>query len=462
MSDTAAPAAPEVGDVPGLNRRRKVARLRSSPRALWRGLVLGLAALARALLVALLLVALLLWVGLGLFPVFMLMIRPVRAAANTARALAGRWCGVPVAVPYRPRPQLERTEHGWYWTGSDYHKRRWFASVSLRLDWLLTDPATWRDLAWLVLDPVVGGVMAVLPAALAVGGLTGCGFAGSGIVGSGPAAWPGGGQPWTPIVVGVLGVAAVLAGWALAEPLLRLHGRWSALLLRPVRRDALADRVQQLTRTRADAVAAQAAELRRIERDLHDGAQARLVAMRMRLAMLEPLIERDPTQARRVVAELRDSSARALQELRDLVHGVHPPVLAERGLRDAVRAFALDLPLDATVDIDLPGRLEPAVEAAVYFGVCETLTNVVKHARTRGVIVRLRHADGVLRGVVVDEGRGGADPARGSGLRGIERRFAAFDGTVKVVSRPGGPTRVSLELPCALCSPRTSTCSETA
>lgn len=426
-------------------------------RAAWalpRGAALGLAGLLRAPLLLLGLAGLALWLGVGLFPAFVFAVRVIRRVANLARAWVSRWCGVDVRVPYRSRPELERTEHGWYWSGHDYHKRRWFALLSARLRWLISDPATWRDLAWLALDPVLGTGLALLPTALVGGGLAGCAFAIRALL--------DGGSGWVSALVVLLGAAAVVAGATLAVPALEWYGRLTALLLRPVRRDSLAARVQQLTRTRADALAIQAAELRRIERDLHDGAQARLVAMRMTLAALQPMIDRDPARAAGLVVELRESCARALQELRDLVHGIHPPVLADRGVPDALRALALDLPLDATMDLDLPGRFDPAVEAAIYFGVCEALTNVVKHAGTRDVSVRLRHENGVLRATVVDEGQGGAEVDRGTGLLGVQRRLAAFDGSLAVVSRSGGPTRVSLELPCVLSSPKISTCSATA
>ncbi|MDX3187233.1 histidine kinase [Streptomyces sp. MN03-5084-2B] len=429
------------------------ARLRRVPLDLARGFALGVVSLGEAVLAVATLLSMVLWFGLGMFPLFLLLTRVIRGVANTARELACRWSGVEVAVPYRPRPRLERTEHGWYWSGHDYHKRRWFAAVSLRLRWICGDPATWRDLAWLLADPVVGGALALSPVLL-----TGAG-AGALVLAAGVGSGFGGLE--APLLA-ALGLAGIAAGAAFAGPLLKLHGEWTAVLLKPSRRGKLDERVRQLTRTRADALATQAAELRRIERDLHDGAQARLVAMRMKLAVLSQFIDRDPGKAKDLVLELRESSGKALQELRDLVHGIHPPVLAERGLGDALRAFVLDLPLDAEMDIDLPGRFEPAVEAAVYFSVCEALTNVVKHAQTRDVTVRLRFSAGLLTGSVVDEGRGGADLAAGSGLRGIAKRLEAFDGTLGVVSRPSGPTRVSLEIPCALCSPKTTLSSGTA
>ena len=144
------------------------------------------------------------------------------------------------------------------------------------------------------------------------------------------------------------------------------------------------------------------------------------------------------------------SSAQALQELRGLVRGVHPPVLADRGLADAVRSLALDIPIPTYVDISLPGRPDAPVEGACYFAVAEVLANAVKHSGAREIRIRLEHRRGVLRIEVVDDGAGGADASRGTGLAGLERRLAAFDGIVAVSSPPGGPTIVAMEVACAL------------
>lgn len=259
--------------------------------------------------------------------------------------------------------------------------------------------------------------------------------------------------------------AAVLAG---AEGLaLVAFGLWlvpraldprTRALLRSATDAELAGRVQRLTRTRADAVDSATAELRRLERDLHDGAQARLVALGMSLRAAERLIPDSPQAAVALVAEARETSAKILDELRGLVRGICPPVLADRGLADAVRALALDTPLHTEVDIDLPGRPELPVETACYFAVAEALTNAVKHSAATHAQVAVRHCDGRLRITVIDDGAGGADPQRGSGLVGLERRLATFDGVLAVNSPPGGPTIVAIEVPCALSSLKTSSC----
>jgi signal transduction histidine kinase len=214
--------------------------------------------------------------------------------------------------------------------------------------------------------------------------------------------------------------------------------------------------------TRADTVDAQAAELRRIERDLHDGAQARLVALGMTIGLAEEIVDTDPATARKLLTEARETSSAALVELRHLVRGIHPPVLAERGLEGAVRALAMALPIPITVTASLPGRLDTPVESAAYFAAAEALANAVRHSSASAIAVDLWHTGEALLMRITDDGRGGADPSGGTGLRGIERRLAAFDGTMSLSSPPGGPTVVIMELPCVLSSPKTSPSSGTA
>jgi signal transduction histidine kinase len=216
----------------------------------------------------------------------------------------------------------------------------------------------------------------------------------------------------------------------------------------------LVRRVQRLTESRAVAVDTAAADVRRLERDLHDGAQARLVALGMHLRAVEKLIPVSPDAALALVAEARETSARALTELRELVRGVHPPVLADRGLGDAIRALALDTPLRIDTEVLLPGRLPAPIETACYFAVAEILTNVVKHSGAREARICVTHADDMLRITVTDYGLGGADAARGSGLAGVERRLATFDGILAVSSPAGGPTMIVMEMPCASLAPK--------
>ncbi len=254
------------------------------------------------------------------------------------------------------------------------------------------------------------------------------------------------------------GTALLALGLWLAPRVMREHEMLPADAELAARAQQLTQRVQTLTRTRSDAVDTAAAELRRIERDLHDGAQARMVAVGMSLRAAERLFASNPEAALALVTEAKESSSRALTELRDLVRGIYPPVLADRGLGDAIRALALDTPLPFVIDVDLPEQVDLPVASAIYFSVAEALANVTKHAHARSVRIALSHASGMLRAEVTDDGAGGADPAAGTGLAGVERRLATFDGILAVSSPPGGPTIVVIEVPCASSSAKTSSC----
>ncbi|MBB5868942.1 signal transduction histidine kinase [Allocatelliglobosispora scoriae] len=395
--------------------------------------------------------------GLGIYFLVPAVLEDFRWLADMRRSMA-RWTGGRIASPYRILPPLQRRiDDGLYQVeGRLYESQRW-AAFNQRSSWLLKDPATWREVLWRGVDPIVGGLIAFVPAAGIIYGIWGLALprVTQTLFGVPEADWYGhvAGYAWPAIPAGLL----LAVGTAkLAPPLLRLHGRWTRLLLGPTNEAALTQRVEQLTQTRAEASQAQASELRRIERDLHDGAQARLVAVGMSLATIEKLMETDPQAARELLARTRESAATALRELRELVRGIHPPVLAERGLGDAVRALALDSPLSVTVTVRLPQRLPEPIEAAAYFAVAEALGNAARHAEARTAAVVLAHEDDLLRITVRDDGRGGADPTRGSGLRGLARRLGIFDGTVDVASPPGGPTVLTMEIPCASSSPRTS------
>ena len=261
----------------------------------------------------------------------------------------------------------------------------------------------------------------------------------------------------TALLAGAQGVALIGFGLWLVP---RAIDNRTRLLLRSAADLDLTARVARLTRSRADAVDTATVQLRRLERDLHDGAQARLIALGMSLRAAERMIPASPDAAAALVAEARETSLKVLDELRAIVRGICPPVLADRGLADAVRALALDTPLRTEVDIDLEGRPDLPIETACYFAVAEALTNVVKHAGASSVTIRIEHRGGTLRITVVDDGVGGADPGRGSGLAGLERRLGTFDGVLAVSSPPGGPTIVAIEVPCALFSQKISISSE--
>jgi signal transduction histidine kinase len=206
-------------------------------------------------------------------------------------------------------------------------------------------------------------------------------------------------------------------------------------------------RIRRLEHTRAGAVDVQESELRRIERDLHDGAQARLVALGISLGMAEQALERDPESVRRLLAEAREGAGEALEELRDLARGIRPPILTDRGLQPAIAALIARTPLPVTLSADARDRYSSAVETAAYFTVAEALANAIKYANAEHVDIRIKAANGVLVAEVVDDGDGGADP-RGRGLTGLRQRAEALDGTLVVTSPAGGPTTVRAELPC--------------
>ncbi len=259
------------------------------------------------------------------------------------------------------------------------------------------------------------------------------------------------------------GVVAVIflflvAVWALTSrgyfwPAWTLLGLGSAvvvhwLITRNQRRDRLTRRVEALETTRLGAVEEQDAELRRIERDLHDGAQARLVALGMSLGMAEQKFSSDPESAQQLVAEARAGVAEALRELRDLARGIYPPVLADRGIGAALETLADRSPLTTTVSVDLDERPPTRVETAAYFVAAEAMANAAKHSRAGHIDIAVGRRNGMLEVEVRDDGTGGADE-QGSGLAGLRRRVEALDGTLTVESPAGGPTTIRAELPCA-------------
>jgi signal transduction histidine kinase len=318
---------------------------------------------------------------------------------------------------------------------------------------MLRDPATWRDLRWLPVDMTAGFVTALLPAVLLFYPLEGFAIAAGlwRVLDGADGYWYGFVRvhdQTSAFGAAALGLVLLFLAHFLTPRLLHVHFRLTRAVLGS-NQGELAERVRVLTETRRDAVDSSAAELRRIERDLHDGAQARLVAVGMDLGTIEALLDKDPAQAKELIAQVRKSSVEALTELRELVRGIHPPVLAERGLGDAVRALALRLPVLTEVSVNLPGRTEAPVESAAYFAVSEVLTNAVKHSGADRIWVDLHRADGMLRAIVTDNGKGGAVIGAGSGLAGVERRLGTFDGVLAVSSPAGGPTMVTMEIPCA-------------
>jgi len=355
------------------------------------GIVLALLALRIVgfLLIAMLIVStalLIIWIGL---PLLLGFLAALRGFGRVHRRLAGRVLGTVIVEPYA--------------VGLP-------GGVFARLRFRFSDRATWRDLAWLLEVQTIG--FALQLAALVA-------------------------FPFLPL------------GWWGSPLLLKTDASTTRLLVGP--QDAqLQQRIGQLESSRALSVDHSAAELRRIERDLHDGAQAQLVALGMNLGLAEELVGRDPAAATALIAEARASSTTALSELRSLVRGIHPPVLADRGLAGGIAALALSHPRQVDVDIQLDGRPPAPVESAVYFTVAEALTNSAKYAAAQNTWVWLRHDGQTLIVMVGDDGVGGAELTPEGGLIGIERRLAAFDGTLSMASPLGGPTILTIKVPCLL------------
>lgn len=355
------------------------------------GIVLALLLLRIAgfVLLAFLIVStalLVIWIGLPLLLAFLAVLR---GFALMHRRLAARVLGTVIVEPYA--------------VGIS-------GGLFARLRFRLSDRASWRDLAWLLEVQTIG--FAVQLAALIA-------------------------FPFLPL------------GWWGSPLLLRTDAATTKLLTGP--QDAqLQQRIGELESSRADSVDHSAAELRRIERDLHDGAQAQLVALGMNLGLAQELMVRDPAAAAALIGEARESSTTALAELRSLVRGIHPPVLADRGLTGGIAALALAHPRDVEVDVDLDGRPPAPVESAVYFAVAEALTNSAKHAAAQNAWVWMRHDGQMLIVMVGDDGVGGAQLTPEGGLIGIERRLAAFDGTMSMASPLGGPTIITMKVPCQL------------
>ncbi|MBD0707671.1 MULTISPECIES: sensor histidine kinase [unclassified Streptomyces] len=404
-------------------------------------------------------------IGAGVLPESVLLLRRL---ANLERRRTAALTGAPVPEAYVP---LE-------------------GPLPARVRIAVTDPETGRDLIWGAAQLFYGLALWYVSLVLWVPSLLVDGFV-TGLMGRRPVALP------------------------LQGRLAALSAEWSRALLTPapsaVRDALLAARIEQLTATRAGAIAAHGAELRRIERDLHDGAQARLVALSMRIGLAKRAYDSDPATARKLLDDAQTQAEEALAELRHVVRGIHPPILTDRGLTGAVRALAASSGLEVRVRVTGLGdpsgndgggltrsarsgppeasgsgaqepparplktpetpeapaahealevlegppahegpRAPAAVEAAAYFVVAEALTNAAKHSGADRASVVLSREPAALRVRVADEGRGGAEAGErgGSGLTGMRRRVAALDGTVRLTSPVGGPTVIEVELPC--------------
>jgi len=359
-------------------------------------------------------------------PAAHLALRAVRSAADRERARLSRW------GPRLPGP----------------------GPVPAGLRAALSDPFVRRELAWLPFHALGGFLIGVLGLTLPLYAAEDLTF---------PLYYrllrPEDGAPglgWWWRIEGLhdaLLVALTGLGWLVlavaAGPLLsRIQAAPGRRLLSPPPGFDLSLRVAELTATRAAALDAHAAELRRIERSLHDGAQNRLVAVTVLLGAARRALGRDPARADEILGQAQDAAELALGELRTVVRGILPPVLDDRGLAGALDGLAAGCAVPCRVEVDVAPRCAASVEATTYFVVAEALTNVVKHSDATEVAVTVRRYGDRLRVAVEDDGRGGAAEGLGSGLAGIRRRVEAYDGRLTLASPPGGPTRMRVELPC--------------
>jgi len=309
----------------------------------------------------------------------------------------------------------------------------------------LRTESTWRQ----VLYHLAAGPLLALGGLLTLGAWAGGAAMASAFAYRYIVATPGQFQSPKPLIaLTVVGALVLLIAPFAAVGIRWLDVRVATALLGPNRSAELERRVETLSESRAGVVDAADAERRRIERDLHDGAQQRLVSLAMNLGMARENLADLPPDARRVIAEAHDEAKEALAELRILIRGLHPAVLEDRGLDAALSGIAARAPLPVKVTVDVPVRGTPTVAAVAYFVVSECLTNVARHAQASKAEVDVRRAGDVLRIRVLDDGAGGAAPGAGSGLASLAQRARSVDGTLAIDSPVGGPTSITVELPC--------------
>ncbi|MDT0610127.1 sensor histidine kinase [Streptomyces lancefieldiae] len=357
--------------------------------------------------------------------------------------------GLPVAQLERLRLRLVDRD-----PASGRHRQPAAAGLWAWLTTRLREPATWRELGYALLfagllwpvDALAVTTALALPLATVATPLL------MATVGDGEEAkvlkqwtvttWP------TAFAVAVLGLLLLALGAYALGLVAGARAELARVLVGTPREGDLGDRVVELTRSRVRLVDAFEAERRRIERDLHDGAQQRLVALTMALGLAR--LDAPPGPLADQLAKAHGEAGKALEELRELIHGIHPKVLADYGLQAAVDDAADRSAVPVDVRLELPGRPPQAVEAAAYFVVCEALANVARHSGADRAEVTGGHRDGRLFLEVRDDGRGGAEAGAGSGLTGLADRVSVLDGRLSLSSPPGGPTLLRVEIPCEL------------
>ncbi len=376
------------------------------------------------------------WVG---FPLMMVAMGLWRGWARLERRLVSATLGFYVATPYRMRQK---------------GLVRWFRGV-------ITDPATWRDLLYLTLMFPLGIASVVTFTVFwSVGGYLGTvaiwyRFVGDTFVLVGGTRGPAYViDSWDDTLIPTIaGFMVLCLAWVASKWFGRVRGRLAVALLGPSKAMILTAEAAHLHASRARGVDAAEAERRRIERDLHDGAQLRLVAVAMSLGRAKTRMDNDPEAAKALIDEAHADAKQAVAELRDLARGIYPAVLGDRGLDAALSSLAAKapVPVDVTVEPSLSTDHRPpaAVESTAYFTVAEALTNIAKYANATRATVDVRRDKGHVIVEITDDGHGGATTRRGGGLAGLADRAATIDGVLTVVSPPGGPTVIKADLPCA-------------
>lgn len=353
----------------------------------------------------------------------------VRTLGNIERARANGFLGTTLRNPYRP----SAPETGWV----------------ARLFAVGKDPATWRDFLFLMLRMPMGIFTFTLTLATWAVAL--------GLVGSPVAYWFGVFRvnfgvwvfdgPLAATLATLAGVVMTVLAFGITRGLARLEAVLASALL-DASPDELQRRVSEIASSRTRSMSAADQDRRRLERDLHDGAQQRIVSLAMTLGLAQQKLTTDPEQGARLVGEAHEEAKRALQDLRDLARGLHPAVLTDHGLEAALPALAARCPIPTRVDVAVAPRPDPAVESAAYFVVAEALTNVARHSQATDVQVTARRDNDLLTIDVRDDGKGSADMVAGGGLAGLTDRVEALDGRLTVTSPEGGPTVVHVEIPC--------------
>ncbi|GMV20602.1 MAG: histidine kinase [Acidimicrobiia bacterium] len=353
----------------------------------------------------------------------------VRALGNFERARANAFLGTSLRNPYRPADP----DAGWI----------------ARLTSVLRDPSTGRDFLYLMLRMPIGiFTFTIMVAAwsLAIGLLASPFSYWFGFFRVQFGNWVFDG-PFAVVLATFAGVLMAALAFGITQGLVRLEAVLASALL-DVSAEELRRRVADVTSSRSRTMSAADQDRRRLERDLHDGAQQRMVSLAMTLGMAQEKLASDPEMGAKLVAEAHEEAKRALQDLRDLARGIHPAILTDHGLEAALPALAARSRVPARVDVAVSPRPAAAVESAAYFVVAEALTNAAKHAHAENVMVTARRDGHTLTIEVRDDGTGGATMTPNGGLAGLTDRVEALDGRLTLSSPKGGPTVVRVEIPC--------------